>query len=98
MIGDVYEPDDSQNYYLLYIDFCFYDRPWRTQEALGLPGVVILPQLAPGVGALLMVLIFRREGFRFHFGNLNNRRILLTILVPFGAAAIIYVLNFLSSG
>ncbi|MBI9103690.1 MAG: CPBP family intramembrane metalloprotease [Spirochaetales bacterium] len=66
-----------------------------TQEALGVSSnLAILPQLAPGVAALLMVLIFRREGFRFNFKEIFPQRLISAIIVPAGAAVIIFIFYF----
>ena len=65
-----------------------------TQEAVGIPGFFILPQLAPGLGALVMLLVFRKEGFRFSFRGIETRRLLGALVVPGAAALITYLLYF----
>ena len=40
-----------------------------TSQALGLPAEIGLPQLAPGIAGLLMLLIFRKDGLRISFAK-----------------------------
>ena len=66
-----------------------------TQEATGLASEwLTLPQLAPGLAALLMLLIFRRDGLRL---SLSMRgappgRLLLALLAPLAVAAVVYTI------
>ena len=65
-----------------------------SQESSGLsPELFILPQLAPGIAALLMVLIFRKEGFKLEFNFRNHKMLLLALVLPAASAVIIAVLN-----
>jgi membrane protease YdiL (CAAX protease family) len=71
------------------------------QEAAGISQfAVILPQLAPGLAALLMLPIFRKDGYRFSFidRSLPASRYLKAALIPLGAAAAIYLINSLILG
>ena len=63
------------------------------QQAAGISeNAAILPQLAPGLAALLMVLIFRKDGLRLSLFDkaIKVRRYLLAFLVPIGGALITY--------
>jgi len=65
------------------------------QQATGLlAGQVILPQLAPGLAALIMLLLFRKDGTRMALSPapLASRAGLLAVAFPAGAALIIFVI------
>lgn len=62
--------------------------------------VVILPQLAPGLGALLILLIFRRDQIQLSIVNpkVPWSRYLLSALVPAGGALVIFLINHYTIG
>jgi uncharacterized protein len=66
-----------------------------TQEATGFSArLIILPQLAPAIAAVLMLLIFRRDQVRlnFSFSELGSVRTLGTALIPLAAAGVVYLI------
>ncbi len=65
------------------------------QEATGLAtGWLTLPQLAPGLAALLMLLIFRRDGVRLSLSlrGVSLWRLAAGLVTPFAVAAIVYAI------
>lgn len=63
-----------------------------TQEATGLAaGWLILPQLAPGLAAAVMVALFRRDDLRLSLGAPAGRRWLLALLAGPLAAAVLFL-------
>jgi membrane protease YdiL (CAAX protease family) len=65
------------------------------QEATGLAtGWLTLPQLAPGLTALLMLVLFRRDGLRLSLSlrGAPPGRLLLALLAPLAVAAVVYAL------
>jgi len=81
-------------YYVLTLIFTFL--LGSVQEAQGLPSqAIILPQLAPGLGALSAMLFFRQDWDRI---SIFNRRIpitryMLAAFIPAGGALIVYLIN-----
>jgi uncharacterized protein len=66
-----------------------------TQEATGFPAsLIILPQLAPAIAAVLMLLIFRRDQVRLNFSlrELGSVRTLGAALIPLAAAGVVYLM------
>lgn len=62
------------------------------QEATGLAaGWLTLPQLAPGLAALAMLLLFRRDGLRLSLGMPGGPRLLLALLAAPAVAAVVYL-------
>lgn len=81
-------------YYILTLVFTFL--LGGLQEALGISSrAAILPQLGPGLAALLMILIFRRDEGKLSFFDpeIPRTRYFLSALIPAGGALLIYVLN-----
>ena len=65
------------------------------QEAAEAPGeVIILAQWGPGLAALLMLLLFRKDRFRITFFDrkVPASRYVLAALIPFGGAALVYLI------
>lgn len=62
------------------------------QEATGVAaGWLTLPQLAPGLAALVMLLLFRRDGLRLSLGMPAGPRLLLALLAAPAVAAAVYL-------
>lgn len=65
------------------------------QEATGLAaGWLTLPQLAPGLAALLMLLIFRRDGLRLSLSmrGVSLWRLVAAWVAPLAVAAVVYAI------
>ena len=65
------------------------------QEAASLSAeTIILPQWAPGLAALVMLLIFRKDGLRITFFDrrVPASRYLLAALIPIGGAVLVYLI------
>jgi uncharacterized protein len=65
------------------------------QEAASISAeTIILPQWAPGLAALVMLLIFRKDGLRITFFDrrVPASRYLLAALIPIGGAVLIYLI------
>ena len=65
------------------------------QEATGLAtGWLTLPQLAPGLAALLMLLIYRRDGFRLSLSlrGVSLWRLVAAWVAPLAVAAVVYAI------
>jgi membrane protease YdiL (CAAX protease family) len=72
-----------------------------TQQAAGVPSeTIILAQWGPGLAALALVLLFRRDGHRFSMveRRLAASRYVLAVLVPAGGALVAYLINSLILG
>jgi membrane protease YdiL (CAAX protease family) len=68
------------------------------QQATGvIPAEIGLAQWGPGIAALLMLVIFRKDGFKITFFSKSTpiRRYLYAALIPFGVGLVIYLLKFL---
>ncbi len=68
------------------------------QQATGIVPVEIgLAQWGPGIAAILMLVIFRRDGFKITFfsRDLPALRYLYAVLLPLGVGLIVYLLRFL---
>jgi membrane protease YdiL (CAAX protease family) len=66
-----------------------------SQQATGLiPPEIGLAQWGPGIAALLMLLIFRKDGHRFVFFSRETLlpRYLTAVLIPAGAAVVVFLL------
>jgi membrane protease YdiL (CAAX protease family) len=66
------------------------------QQATGiLPPQVGLPQWAPGAAALLMLVIFRQDGFKLAFFSTNTpkRRYLYAALIPAGVGLLVFLVR-----
>jgi membrane protease YdiL (CAAX protease family) len=71
------------------------------QQAIGLnENAAILPQLAPGLAALLMVLVFRKDDLQLSFFDrtIRVRRYLLAAAIPLGGALVAYLITGFVSG
>lgn len=71
------------------------------QEATGLSQeTIILPQWGPGLAALLMLLIFRKDGHRFSIveRRIPASRYVLAALIPTGGALVVYLISSLIFG
>jgi membrane protease YdiL (CAAX protease family) len=68
------------------------------QQATGVvPAEIGLAQLAPGIAALLMLVIFRKDGFKITFFSKGTpaRRYFFAALIPLGVGLIVYLIKFL---
>lgn len=68
------------------------------QQATGiLPPQIGLAQLGPGVAALFMLLLFRRDRFRITFFSkeVSPGRYLLAVLLPAAVGLVVYLIRFL---
>lgn len=65
------------------------------QEATQIPPELVIPQLAPGIAGLLMLLIFRKDGFKMTFLDKKTplRHYLLAAAIPIGAALVIFLIS-----
>lgn len=66
------------------------------QQATGVvPAEIGLAQWAPGIAALLMLVIFRKDGFKITFFSKETpaRRYLFAALIPLGVGMVIYVIK-----
>jgi membrane protease YdiL (CAAX protease family) len=83
----------------------FYGLTWfflmllgGVQQATGVvPAEIGLAQWGPGLAALLMLVIFRRDGFKITFfaKDTPHLRFLYAALIPLGVGLVIYLLKFL---
>jgi membrane protease YdiL (CAAX protease family) len=65
------------------------------QQAAGLAALPVgLPQWGPGVAALAMLLLFRRDGLRLSLGmgSAELRRMVPALLLPVGVAAVLFAI------
>ncbi|MCA9922844.1 MAG: CPBP family intramembrane metalloprotease [Anaerolineales bacterium] len=62
---------------------------------VGLPAELSLPQLAPGIAGLLMLIIFRSDKHQFRIWDRQTplRRYLLAIAIPLGVGLVVYGLS-----
>lgn len=68
------------------------------QQATGvIPAEIGLAQWAPGIAALLMLVIFRKDGFKITFFSkgILARRYLYAALIPLGVGLVVYLIKFL---
>lgn len=68
------------------------------QQATGIvPAEIGLAQWGPGIAALLMLVIFRKDGFKITFFSKGTpaRRYLYAALIPFGVGLVVYLIRFL---
>ena len=68
------------------------------QQATGVvPAAIGLAQWGPGIAALLMLLIFRKDGFKITFFSKGTpaRRYLYAFLIPLGVGLVVYLVRFL---
>lgn len=68
------------------------------QQATGvIPVEIGLAQLGPGIAALLMLVIFRKDGFKITFFSKGTpaRRYLYAALIPLGVGLVVYLLKHL---
>lgn len=66
------------------------------QQATGLlPPEISLPQWGPGIAALLMLLIFRKDGHKitFYSKDIPDLRYLYTALIPVGVGLVVFVIK-----
>ena len=66
------------------------------QQATGiLPPQIGLPQLGPGIAALLMLIFFRKDGFKINFTTKDTppMRYLLAAAIPAGLGLLVYLLS-----
>jgi membrane protease YdiL (CAAX protease family) len=70
------------------------------QQATGIvPAEIGLAQWGPGIAALLMLAIFRKDGFKITFfaKGIPARRYLYAVLIPLGVGLIVYLIRLLIS-
>ena len=76
----------------------FYGLTWfflillgGVQQAAGLPAEISLPQWGPGLAALLMLVLFRKDGHKItvHAKGTPALRYLSAALIPAGAALVL---------
>jgi membrane protease YdiL (CAAX protease family) len=68
------------------------------QQATGvIPAEIGLAQWAPGIAALLMLVIFRKDNFKITFFSKDTpaRRYLYAALIPLGMGLVVYIIRFL---
>ena len=68
------------------------------QQATGIvPAEIGLAQWGPGIAALLMLAIFRKDGFKITFFSKGTptRRYLYAALIPLGVGLVVYLMRFL---
>lgn len=69
-----------------------------SQQATGIiPSDIGLPQWGPGIAALLMLVIFRKDGFKITFFSkgIPALRYLYAALIPLGMGFVVYLIKFL---
>jgi len=78
----------------------FYGLTWfflillgGVQQAAGVPAEISLPQWGPGLAALLMLVLFRKDGHKitFHAKDTPALRYLNAALIPAGAALVLWL-------
>lgn len=79
-------------YYVLAFFFTFLIG--GIQQAAGLPAEAGIPQFGPALGALAMLMIFRKDGLKLNFSTrkIDSQAAAMTVLIPLGAAVIIFEL------
>lgn len=65
------------------------------QQATGVAPMASIPQLGPALGAIVTLLIFRKDGAKLNFqwSSFNWQSLLITVLVPLGAALFVFLLS-----
>ena len=65
------------------------------QQATGIAPMVSIPQLGPALGAIVTLLIFRKDGVKLNFGrpSFHWKNLLITVAIPFGTALVVFLLS-----
>ncbi len=67
----------------------------RLQQATGLAPMASIHQLSPALGAIVTLLIFRKDGVKLNFGrpSFDCKSLLITVAIPFGIALVVFLLS-----